>query len=438
MPTGPVVAVEASWNVNARSLGPAASDARREQFTIHRLRTQDFRNWFYRGFMPQIRPFTIEIPQAAVEDLHRRITATRWPSGPKDEAWDRGAPPAYLRRLSGYWRDTYDWRAAEARLNAMPQFRTKIDGQNLHFVHARSPHENALPLLLFHGWPSSFVEYEKVIPQLTHPDDPADAFHVVVPSLPGFGFSTPLHAPGWGNLQRIAEACAELMHRLGYSRYVTQGGDIGAGVMGILGMLDPDHLAGVHVNGPMPYPFAPPLDTDAFSGRDRTRAERFNAFREDGLGYLHEQATRPQTVGYALNDSPVAQLAWIVEKFHEWTDGTADRPERAVDKDQLLDNVSIYWFTGSGNSAAHTLYEGMKVYGQAVQQAGGKALPVASKDGPPTAVAVFAADYSIRELMDPEQAAQRWTEFDVGGHFPAMEVPDLYVGDVREFYRQLR
>jgi pimeloyl-ACP methyl ester carboxylesterase len=388
--------------------------------------------------MPQIRPFTIDIPQSDLDDLHRRIEATRWPGGPSDDTWARGVPPRYLRRLARYWRESYDWRATERRLNSLPQFRTKIDGQNLHFLHVRSPHEDALPLLLFHGWPSSFVEFERVIPQLTDPDDPADAFHVVVPSLPGFGFSTPLHAHGWGDLKRIAEACAALMHLLGYQRYVAQGGDIGAGVMGILGMLDAQRLAGVHMNGPMPYPFGPPLDVESFTGRDRDRAERFNAFRADGLGYLHQQATRPQTAGYGLNDSPVTQLAWIAEKFQEWSDPAAERPERAVDKRQLLDNASIYWFTGSGNSSAHTLYEGMRVYGEAVRQAGGAALPVAGKNGPPTAVAVFAADHSIRPLMDPEDAVQRWTEYDVGGHFPAMEVPDVYVTDVREFFGTLR
>jgi pimeloyl-ACP methyl ester carboxylesterase len=228
---------------------------------------------------------------------------------------------------------------------------TTIDGQDIHFLHISSPEPGALPLLLTHGWPSSPIEFLKVIGPLTDPrthgGDPADAFHVIVPSLPGYGFSTPVREQGWGNLFRVSQAWAELMARLGYTRYAVHGTDVGSGVAGMLGMLDGQRIVGTHLSGTVAaFPFGPPLEVERFSGIDRVRAERFNAFQTDGLGYLHMQATRPQTLGYALNDSPVGQLAWIVDKFQAWTDPAAQTPDEAVDRDQLLTNVSLYWLTG--------------------------------------------------------------------------------------------
>jgi pimeloyl-ACP methyl ester carboxylesterase len=392
----------------------------------------------------QIRSFRIDIPQADLDDLKLRLRHTRWPSELPGTGWSRGVPLDYLKALVAYWADGFDWRAQEAQLNDVPQFMTTIDGQGIHFFHAPSPDPSALPLILTHGWPSSPIEFLKVIGPLTDPrshgGDPADAFHVVVPSLPGYGFSTPVRAQGWGNLFRVARAWAELMTRLGYARYAVHGTDVGSGVAGMLGMLDAQRIVGTHISGTVAaFPFGPPLEVERFSGTDRDRAERFNAFQADGLGYLHMQATRPQTLGYALNDSPVGQLAWIVDKFQAWTDLSAETPDKAVDRDQLLTIVSVYWFTGSGASSAHGTYEGMCAFREMVaQQSQAPSQLEAVPPGPPQGVAVFAADTTIRGVMDPHGKIEHWSEFDRGGHFAAMEVPDLLVGDLRSFFRRHR
>ncbi|WP_053204687.1 epoxide hydrolase family protein [Jiangella muralis] len=375
--------------------------------------------------MTDIRPFRIDISDADLAGLRDRLARTRWPVEVAGTGWERGVPLPYLRELTAYWRDGFDWRAREAELNAHPQFVTTVDGQDLHFLHVRSANPDATPLLLVHGWPSSVVEFLDLIPLLT------DEFHLVVPSLPGFGFS-PLSGPGWGNLFRVAGAVAELMTRLGYDRFAAQGGDVGAGVVGMLAMLHPDRVIGTHVNGPAPYPFGPPVELDGLSGAEQARAQRFNTFREDGIGYLALQATRPQTLAYALADSPVGQLAWIAEKFREWTDPAAELPEDAVGRDRLLTNVSIYWFTGTGATAAHVVYEGMQAFRQFMASAGDQ--PQEAPVLPPGAVAVFAADTSVRHLVDPMGTVVRWTEYDRGGHFAALEAPDLLAADVREFF----
>jgi pimeloyl-ACP methyl ester carboxylesterase len=390
-----------------------------------------------------ITPFRIAVPQADLDDLADRLARTRWPRTPAGDDWSRGVPLGYLKELSSYWADGFDWRKQEAALNEVPQFVTTIDGQDIHFLHVRSPEPDALALILTHGWPSSPVEFLKVIGPLTDPrahgGDPADAFHVVVPSLPGYGFSTPMQ-PGWGNLFRVAQAWSELMSRLGYDRYGAQGTDAGSGVAGMLAMVAADRVVGVHLTGTVAaMPLGPALGVDGLSETDRARAERFNEYQAEGLGYLHLQATRPQTLAYSLADSPVGQLAWIVEKFHEWTDPAAERPEDAVDRDQLLTNVSISWFRGAGPSSAHATYEGMQVWrAMAAQESGWGGEGEAEHVGPPTGVAVFAADTTIRSVMDPSGAIAHWSEFDTGGHFPAMEVPDLLAGDIRAFFRSLR
>lgn len=391
-----------------------------------------------------IHPFTINIPQADLDILHQRLAHTRWPTQWPGADWSRGVPVAYLQELAAYWQTGYDWRKQEAHLNSFPQFTTEIEGQPIHFLHVLSPVPNALPLLLTHGWPSSFVEFLKVIAPLTNPQAhggaASDAFHLVIPSLPGYGFSSPVREAGWGNLFRIAQAWAELMRRLGYERYAVQGTDVGSGVAGVLAMLDAQRVVGTHLTGTVAaMPFGPPVNLTGLAAADRLRGERFNHYQSDGLGYLQIQATRPQTVAYGLNDSPVAQLAWIVEKFHEWTDPTAALPEEAVDRDQLLTNVSLYWFTGAGASAAHTTYEGMQAYREMMKwqpQDGGSSAQTPA--GPPRGVAVFAADTTIRSLFDPGNTIQHWSEFAQGGHFPAMEVPDLLIGDLRQFFRTLR
>jgi epoxide hydrolase len=389
-----------------------------------------------------IRPFEIDVSEPELEDLRDRLARTRWPEGPAEGGWARGVPLDYLKGLAEYWAEGFDWPEQERRLNELPQFVTEVDGQQLHFLHVRSPEPDARPLMLIHGWPSAPAEFVELIGPLTDPrahgGDPADAFHVVAPSLPGYGFSTPLSEPGWGNLFRVAQALAELMSRLGYERYAVHGTDVGSGVAGMLPMVAPGRVAGTHLAGTVAaMPLGPPLELDGLEGADRERAERFNEYRENGIGYFHMQATRPQTLAYSLNDSPVGQLAWIVEKFHEWTDPEKELPEDAVGRDRLLTNVSIAWFTGAGASSAHATYEGIQAWRQMSAAGGGHGGDV-MPDMPPRGVAVFAADTTIRGVMDPEGSIEHWTEYDSGGHFPAMEVPELLTEDLRAFFRDRR
>ena len=388
-----------------------------------------------------IRPFRIEIADAELDDLHDRLARTRWPQEPESDGWSRGVPLAYLQGLVTYWADGFDWRAQERGLNELPQFVTEIDGQPIHYLHVRSPEPDARPLILTHGWPSSPVEFLRVLGPLADPrahgGDPGDAFHVVAPSLPGYGFSTPVREAGWGNLFRVAQAWAELMERLGYERYAVHGTDVGSGVAGMLPLVAPGRVSGTHVTGTVAsMPFGPPLEPAGLAGAERERAERFNSYREDGLGYLHMQSTRPQTLAYSLNDSPVGQLAWIVEKFREWTDPAAELPEDAVDRDQLLTSVSITWFTGAGAASAHATYEGMQAWRRMAANGGG--FGPGPQELPPRGVAVFAADTGIRSVMDPEGAIEHWTEYDRGGHFAAMEVPEILTEDLRAFFRERR
>ena len=384
----------------------------------------------------EIRPFRVEVSDEALDDLRNRLAGTRWPGEVPGAGWSRGVPLGYLKELAGYWRDGFDWRKQEAELNQVPQFTTEIDGQTIHFLHVRSPEPGALPLIVTHGYPGSVVEFLDLLGPLSDPrahgGDPADAFHLVVPSLPGFGFSTPVTEPGWA-MARTTRAWAELMARLGYDRYGAQGGDIGAGITGMLAGVDPGHLVGIHLNsdplavGAVALPPAEQADAAAVTDAHRATLARMRQFQADGLGYIHLQTTRPQTIAYALNDSPVAQLAWIAEKFKEWTDPAAELPEDAVDRDRLLTNVSLYWFTGSGASAAQFLYEAAHAH---------------EWPGPsevPQGWAVFnATDDLVRRLIDPEEKIAHWSEFDRGGHFAAMETPDLLLDDVRAFFRSRR
>jgi pimeloyl-ACP methyl ester carboxylesterase len=372
---------------------------------------------------PEIRPFRIDIPQADLDDLRDRLARTRWPDELPGVGWTRGVPLGYLKELAGYWADGYDWPKQEARLNQFPQFTTTIDGQNIHFLHVRSPEPDALPLILTHGWPGSIVEFLNVIGPLTDPrahrGDPADAFHLVIPSLPGYGLSGPTHQIGW-TTDRVATAWAELMARLGYQRYGAQGGDWGAFVAPQLGRIDPDHLVGVHLNaatfGFIPFGPVDPEELASFTDAERARLERLNTSTAGpGNGYFEVQATRPQTLAYALTDSPVGQLAWIVERFKEWT-WAAEVPEDAVDRDQLLTTVMLYWLTGTARSSAELYYENAHA-GFSGQQPG---------------------DYAIRRYAERTNHIVHWTEFDRGGHFAAMEAPDLLVGDVRNFFRLVR
>jgi pimeloyl-ACP methyl ester carboxylesterase len=382
----------------------------------------------------EIRPFRIDIPQADLDDLRDRLGRTRWPSEIPGVGWDRGVPLEYLKELAEHWRTSYDWRNHEAQLNEFPQFTTTIDGQNIHFLHVRSPEADALPLILSHGWPGLVVEFLDVIGPLSDPkahgSEAADAFHLVIPSLPGFGFSGPTREPGWES-NRIARAFAELMSRLGYERYGAQGGDFGAFVSPDLGRVDADHVVGVHVNaasiGFIPLGPVDPDELATFTDAEKTQLERLNTTTVGpGNGYFEVQSTRPQTIAYGLTDSPAGQLAWIVEKFKEWTHPSSELPEKAIERDRMLTNVMLYWLTGTAGSSAQLYYESMH-----------------SSNWPtpttvPTGVAVFAEDVPIRRFAERENNIVHWSEFDRGGHFAAMEAPDLLVDDVRDFFRGLR
>jgi len=384
-----------------------------------------------------MRPFRIETPQAEIDELHRRIAATRWPGELPDVGWDRGIPLGYVKELADYWLNRFDWRAAEAKLNRYPQFVTEIDGVDVHFMHVRSPEPGATPLILTHGWPGSFAEFVDVIEPLTNPTahggDAADAFHVVVPSIPGYGYSSAPAETGW-DTDRVARAWAELMRQLGYVRYVAQGGDWGMPITLKLALADPEHVIGVHLNM---FAAFPPEDPAAFadlSEADQARLGFTMWFEQDGSGWRKLQSTRPQTLSYALTDSPVGQLAWIAEKYKEWTDSDK-APEDAVDRDQLLTIVTIYWLNASAGSSAQLYYESSHLDTDFVRTWAGP-WPLAM----PVGVANFPADAvrPVRKFAEPLlPTLTYWSEFERGGHFAAMEQPELFVGDVRKFVRSL-
>jgi len=382
-------------------------------------------------------PFRIDIPPADLADLQRRLAGTRWPAERVGDGWSRGVPQAYLKELADYWATSFDWRAAEARLNAFPQFTTTIDGANIHFMHVRSPEENATPMIITHGWPGSPAEYLDVIGPLTDPrahgGDPANAYHLVIPTIPGFVFSGPVPEPGW-TLPRVANAWGELMTQLGYDRYVAQGGDLGALVSVLLGHVRPANVIGVHVNFLITAPSGDPAELAGLGESDFAKLGVLTRFANELSGYMKIQTTRPDTLAYGLTDSPVGQLAWIVEKFKEWTD--SDKvPEDAVDRDHLLTNVSTYWFTATAGSSANFYFDNADM------------MPTAPTPPPPPpplqlpfGVAVYPHDPSqpIRQLADPFfPNIVHWAEYDRGGHFAAMEEPDLFVSDLQAFGRAL-
>jgi len=374
----------------------------------------------------EIRPFRIEIPQADLEDLNQRLARVRFPDELPDTTWELGVPTRYLAELVDYWRTGYDWRAHERRLNELPQFTTTIDGQNVHFLHVRSPEPDALPLILTHGWPGSFIEFLDVIGPLSDPKAHGApdtlAFHLVIPSIPGYGFSGPTNERGW-NVNRVARAWAELMARLGYQRYGAQGGDWGSAISLELGQVDAEHVVGMHVNYLMTFPTGAPGELDDLSDQDKARLGGYERFQTDFGGYLAIQSTRPQTLAFGLADSPAGQLAWITEKFKEWTDST-ECPEDAVDRDALLTNVTLYWLTNTAASSARFYYE----------FAHPRSFPAWSET--PLGVAVFPKDVvlPIRPLAERVANITRWTEFDRGGHFAALEQPELLTTDVRAFF----
>lgn len=383
-----------------------------------------------------MQPFRVDIPQADLDDLRRRLSGIRWPEGLPEAGWDRGVPIDYLKDLAEYWRTDYDWRAAEARLNEFPQFVTSIDGANVHFLHIRSPEPTALPMIITHGWPGAVTEFLDVIGPLTDPrshgGDPADAFHLVIPAMPGYGFSGPAPA-GW-TFERVGRAWSELMSRLGYTRYVAQGADFGSAVALMQALLDPDHVAGVHLNTLVTAPGDDPAELEGLTAEDQARMARSQRFNDVLSGSMKLLSTRPHTVSYALTDSPVGQLAWVVEKFKDWADAPR-APEDAMGRDRFLDIVSIYWLTGTAGSSHQFYYENADFL--PITPNAGRYFPLTA----PIGVAVFpeAPFKPVRRFADREfSTIVHWSEFDRGGNFAALEEPDLFVGDLRVFGRMLK
>ncbi len=374
-----------------------------------------------------IEPFTVAASEAELEDLRQRLARTRWPEEAPVDDWSQGAPLAVVRDLCSYWATGYDWPARQGRLNAFPQFRTEIDGLAIHFLHVRSPEPGALPLVITHGWPGSVVEFLDVLGPLSDPSahggDPADAFHVVCPSLPGYGWSDKPAATGWG-VERIAAAWDSLMARLGYDRYGAQGGDWGAMVTTLLGSNHPRPLAGIHLNMPIAGPESGQTD---FTDAEQDALAAMTHYLEWESGYSAEQSTRPQTLGYGLADSPAGQCAWILEKFWAWTDTGGD-PVGALGADRLLDNVMAYWLPAAGASSARLYWESFR-------------RTPSAEVGVPSGVSAFPKELfrPSRRWVERQYTDLRyWNELDRGGHFAAFEQPAVFVDEVRRFFRLVR
>ncbi len=374
--------------------------------------------------MSEIRPYRIDVPAAVLDDLQERLTRTRWPESETVDDWSQGIPLAYTKELAAYWADGYDWRSREAALNKFDQYQTEIDGLDLHFIHQRSPHDDALPLVMTHGWPGSVVEFHKVIEPLVNPPSgrAEDAFHVICPSLPGYGFSGKPTGTGWG-VEKIAEAWETLAGRLGYERYGAQGGDWGAAVTTQIGR-NGGHCVGIHVNMPVAKPAA---GSGELTEDEQQALAAYVEHRKVGTGYSKQQSTRPQTLGYGLVDSPVGQLAWVVEKFWAWADCDG-HPEKVFSRDELLDNVMMYWVTGSGASSARLYWESFNGF---------------VSDGRvelPTGVASFPKEIlrTPRSWCEEAYNVTHWTTMPRGGHFAAFEQPELFVDDVRTFFATVR
>jgi pimeloyl-ACP methyl ester carboxylesterase len=375
-----------------------------------------------------VTPFKVAVPESDIVDLRERLSHVRWPTAETVRDESQGVPLARMKALVDYWQKQYDWRRFETQVNRLPQYRTTIDGLGIHFIHVRSKHPNAAPLLLTHGWPGSVIEFMKVIGPLTDPTAHGgraeDAFHVVIPSLPGFGFSDKPTAPGWG-MARIAKAWGVLMARLGYAQWFAQGGDWGAGVTTWMGKLQVEGLAGIHLNLPILFP--PPLEGKP-SEEEKRALGQLVRYRNELGAYAKLQTTRPQTIGYSLNDSPVGQAAWIYEKFIEWTDSQG-KPESVLSRNLMLDNISLYWFTRTGASSAWLYRESF-----------GKDFTTQKVDIP-VAVSLFPGEWFRPPRQWGERAYSKlfyWNEASRGGHFAALEQPDLFVGEMRRAFGALR
>jgi len=375
-----------------------------------------------------IQPFRIAASDAALDDLKCRLRATRWPDRETVDDWSQGIPLAYVQDVCAYWAEKYDWRAREAKLNRFAQFKTEIDGLGIHFAHVRSPHADALPLVITHGWPGSIVEFHKVIEPLTNPTahggEARDAFHVVCPSLPGYGFSDKPKQNGW-NVQRIADAWGALMQRLGYGRYVAQGGDWGAMVTTRIGIQDPTHCAAIHLNMPIAPP--DPATLSDLTEKEKAALAGMQHYNDWDSGYSKQQSTRPQTLGYGLVDSPAGQAAWILEKFWAWTDCNG-HPENALTRDELLDNVMLYWLPGTGASSA-------RLYWESFRSVSLDPVPV------PVGCSIFPKEIFRTSRRWAEKRFEKlvhFEELEKGGHFAAFEQPELYVREVRACFRKVR
>ena len=378
--------------------------------------------------MSDPQPFQIQIPDADLDDLRRRLKATRWPDPQPVDDWSQGIPLAYLQEVCAYWGEKYDWRAREAHLNSFAQFKTDVNDVNIHFIHVRSPEPNALPLVMTHGWPGSIVEFHKVIGPLTDPaahgGNAADAFHVVCPSLPGYGFSAKPTTTGWG-VEKIGETWALLMAKLGYERYVAQGGDWGSMVTTRIGIQDPEHCAAIHLN----MPIVPP-DPDTMSDlqeNEKAAMAGMQHYQQWDSGYSKQQSTRPQTLGYGLVDSPAGQAGWILEKFWSWMDCDG-HPENVLTRDELLDNVMLYWLPGTGASSARLYWESFNS-------------PPMEKVKVPVGCSIFPKEIfrsSKRWAEKHYDTLLHWNELEKGGHFAAFEQPEVFVNEVRTCFRSIR
>jgi len=374
-----------------------------------------------------VNDFQIRVDRRDIDDLRDRLGRTRWPERETVDDWSQGIPLAYTQELCAYWAEEYDFGFAD-RINAFPQLRTEIDGLGIHFLHVRSPEPDALPLVLTHGWPGSVVEFLKVLGPLADPrahgGDPADAFHVVAPSLPGYGWSDRPKAAGWG-VPHIATAWASLMRDLGYTRYGAQGGDWGAGVTTTMGEQRPEGLVGLHVNMPVAMP--DPSTMDSLTPSEQKALDDVGEHMKSGVGYSTQQSTRPQTVGYGLTDSPAGQCAWIAEKFWAWTDCDG-HPEKALTKQEMLDNISVYWFTQTAASSARLYWESFNASHANVVEL-------------PTGISIYPAEIyrPSRRWCEKRYADIRWfEELDRGGHFAAFEQPESFVEQLRGFFRLVR
>ena len=380
----------------------------------------------------EVQPYRVDIPNDVIDDMRARLARTRWPDEIPGSSWDYGSNLEYVKELVEYWRTEFDWRAQEEAINSLSHFRTNVDGFGIHFIQERGKGPDPIPVLLTHGWPSTFTEMLKIIPMLTDPashgGEPEDSFDVIVPSLPGYGFSDQTRERGVSVI-RIADLWASLMDGLGYERFAAHGGDWGAGITARLGYAYPERLIGIHVTAVSATPYLGPGSRDLTEAERRLVEER-EQWRQDEGGYSHIQGTKPQTLSYGLNDSPAGLAAWIVEKFRTWSDCDGD-VESVYTKDELLNNITIYWATQTINSSTRIYYESQRAtWGF----------------GPddmirvPCAVARFPKDlsYPPREWAERSFNLQRWTEMPRGGHFAALEEPEILVDDLRAFFRDLR